>query len=846
MDSRNAIALFDRLLQANNKPILNPVERKIIEQSWDDIKYDDMQICGYESGYIKTGIAPRLWQRLSKVIGVQLTRRNFKIVVQDLQQQFLQTSAKYNPEFPAVLPANISKQQSLDVSKDIPIFNNLDSQLVGIAEAFNNLHELAKNFKIVLIKGLGGIGKTTLAQQYMKFLKSENFYVMEYDIGKEPESIISVEILIVEWLKNHFAEEPARDFGINKQRLRKQLQNRKVAILIDNLESVLDAEGKFIPQHRRYLELLQVLAHPSVQCVTLITSREFIYENVDIEIYELPSLAVKAWQEFFAKRNIILDAEALDEIHKAYGGNALAMKVLCHPIIKYYNSNLLQYWQAHHIKGDILVETSVKNLIAEQFNRLQINQPKTYDFLCRLGCYRYRDFPTVPILALLCLLWEIPEEYRRRYVIRSLQNVGLVDFEGDNFWLHPVIREEARNRLMESADWEETNRQAAKFWQNHELKSDDFKNLIKRLEAFYHYCIIFDWQEALKILNQKLALGGSLIRIREKLRFWGYSHYLIDSLTKLDGKLLNPIEEGKRLGIMGVCFYYFSEYRTAIKYLQKAQKLFENTSLYYSSYALKWLAEIYQRLGELDLALKYCEQALENSEQLITFHQDDGGCKCMILNIIGSIYINVGDYEKAINYHEQAIQLSKIDNSLALYQRDLGDALAYIAYCQFALNNYDDAIKFAEKSLELFAEIQDYISESLERCFLCQFYLSMGKNDCAEEALASAKTVSHKVKFVDPLLKTTLLNTEAQLLVKIDGNYQEAIRLYNSSIQLNQSIGAKYEWADTAYHLGLLYQEMGNVDQSQRNFNEAIRLFQEMKATKQVEKVEKVMNQNNS
>jgi tetratricopeptide (TPR) repeat protein len=841
MHSRDAIALFDLLLQEKNQHRLNPVERKIIEQSWDDIKYDDMQISGYECGYIKTGIASRLWKRLSKVIGVEVTRRNFKIVVQDLQQQFLENSPNCHPEFPAVLPANISKQQPLEVPREIPIFNTLDSQLVGIAEAFDSLHELVQKFKIVLIKGLGGLGKTTLARQYMKFLQSQNFHVIEYDMGKEAESIISVEILIAEWLKKHFAEEPAREFAVNKEKLKQQLQERKVAILIDNLESALDAEGKFIPQHRGYLELLRVLTHPSVQCVTLITSREFIYESVDIETYELPSLTAKAWQEFFTKRNIILDAQALKEIHKAYGGNALAMKVLCHPILKYYNSNLLQYWQSHHIKGDIVVETSVKNLIAEQFNRLQKNQPKTYNLLCRLGCYRYQNFSTVPISGLLCLLWDIPELYQRRYVIKSLQNVGLFEFECDNFWLHPVIREEARKRLMESADWEQTNRQAAKFWQNHELEIDDFHNLMKSLEAFYHYCIIFDWQEALKIIHQKITLGGSLIQIREKLRFCGYSHYLIDGLTKLNGKLLNPIQEGKRLGIMGVCFYYLSEYRTAIKYLQNAQEFFENTSFYYS-YALKWLAQNYQRLGELDLALKYSQQGLENSEKLIASHENDGGCKCMTLNIIGSIYINLGDYEKAINYHEQALELSKIDNSLSLSERDQGDAFAYIAYCQFALNNYDDAIKFAHKSLQLFSEIQDYVSESLERCFLSQLYLSMGKNDCAEEALACAKNVSHKVKFLDSLLKTTLLNTEALLLVKIDGNYQEAIRLYNCSIQLNKSIGAKYDWADTAYHLGLLYQEMGKVDESQSNFNEAIRLFQEMKATKQVEKVKKAMS----
>jgi hypothetical protein len=45
-------------------------------------------------------------------------------------------------------------------------------------------------------------------------------------------------------------------------------------------------------------------------------------------------------------------------------------------------------------------------------------------------------------------------------------------------------------------------------------------------------------------------------------------------------------------------------------------------------------------------------------------------------------------------------------------------------------------------------------------------------------------------------------------------------------------------------NFGLTYQKMDETENSHTNFNEAIRLFNEMEASKQVEKVEKAKIQN--
>ncbi len=45
-------------------------------------------------------------------------------------------------------------------------------------------------------------------------------------------------------------------------------------------------------------------------------------------------------------------------------------------------------------------------------------------------------------------------------------------------------------------------------------------------------------------------------------------------------------------------------------------------------------------------------------------------------------------------------------------------------------------------------------------------------------------------------------------------------------------------------NFGLIYQKMGETEKSHTNFNEVIRLFNEMEAPKQIEKVEKAKRGN--
>jgi hypothetical protein len=131
-------------------------------------------------------------------------------------------------------------------------------------------------------------------------------------------------------------------------------------------------------------------------------------------------------------------------MHRAYGGNALAMDLLSSDIRKQSQGNLEVYWQEN--RDDLLRHRSLKSLVKRQFNKLREDNRQAYDLLCRLGFYPERDVPSVPNAWLHCLLWDVPEKHRR-HVIDDLCDRSLVKVSDEGYYLHPVIRAEAVDRF---------------------------------------------------------------------------------------------------------------------------------------------------------------------------------------------------------------------------------------------------------------------------------------------------------------------------------------------------------------------------------------------------------------
>ncbi|MEM8828822.1 MAG: ATP-binding protein, partial [Cyanobacteria bacterium P01_G01_bin.19] len=501
MEVTAVIALVNQAVYAQTNRHLSDLQQATIAKVWEGKKYHEIaDEYGCTEGHAKdTGSL--LWKLLSKAWGKKVTKSNFR----SLSKLQLESANKLN-FFSEVIEqegvAGAARKSFLGRKNAIATLQNLISQ----------------GCKVIVLQGEGGIGKTTLAQNFLEIQDFE--LTLEVLMAKETENIISVASVIEEWLQRDLGEDSGKEFGVTLARLKRYLEHHRVGILIDNLEPALDKDGKLVQEHRSYIELLRILADPKVKSTTIITSRDrFCEAEIDLEHYRLTGLDLAAWRQYFAACQIEGKARAVVKIHRIYGGNAKAMGIVCGILREDYEGDADRYWKENC--HDPLAEADLKNLVVSQLDRLQNLDERAYLLLCRLGCYRYQDLTQIPQAGLFCLLWDVPRP-RYRQVIKSLRNRSLLEFSQGKYWLHPMVRGEARARLYRSPqEWQKTHHQIADFITNSVDKINSIQDALIALEAYYHYIETSDYDLAAKVIlhgrenqwGQFLTLGTTMYRL---------------------------------------------------------------------------------------------------------------------------------------------------------------------------------------------------------------------------------------------------------------------------------------------------------------------------------------------
>jgi tetratricopeptide (TPR) repeat protein len=659
--------------------------------------------------------------------------------------------------------------------------------------------------KVIVIQARGGVGKTTLARKYLQ----QGFGTsLEFPIAKETKDIASVESLIEEKLRQ-LGEEPGREFLVSIDRLKRKLQAERIGILIDNLEPALDSAGKFIELHRGYVELLRVLTDPGVRSLTLITSRERLNESsISVEPYLLKELSLEAWRQYFHNRFRLLDFErnefeyadssALANLQNAYGGNAKAMDILCGAILTDYDGKITAYWEAN--QNDLLIERALEDLVVGQFDRVQQLDPDAYKLLCRMGCYRYQDVPTVPLEGLLCLLWDVPENRQRR-VVKALQERSLVEHKNEEFWLHPVIRGEAIGRLREDETWRRISCETAQFWLQSVDTIDSINDVVKAFEAYYHYVAIGDYEKAsLVILSKKksrsvdyaeIELGRSLYRL-------GSMQQTITSIRKVIENIESKLYLSKLYNILAVPCRISGSIHQAIYYHQKAA----------------------------DLAVQYFDDfpGFQNDAQelkLSRLHSLVGLCLCKIalweLQEAFDILNDVNDLKEYISITE-----------IGVYTTDCFSV--FLNSCLFPNEKNTESTDSIYEKLKYSSQI----GTGFRVLYLGMTYKNLGEFCKAFEVYS--KVILHAEEFQYPGTKAVAMNLIAEVY-RERGDFSLALFNHVEAVKSLRQFGALADLAGAYYQLGLTHQAMGRQDKSVESFQEAIRLFTGMEAPKQVERV---------
>ncbi len=679
---------------------------------------------------------------------------------------------------------------------------------LGRDSAIESLNALAKANRVIAIHGVGGQGKTTLAQEYLQELESIGYQVIELYMPIDVTSIPSAKSVLDEWFNRDFHEMSSSQFPVTLDRLRRILKEQKLAILIDNIESLLDENGKFIPDHAQYLELFSVLSDHATQSITIVTSRCRLLESRlrSVYNYAIPSLSQSDWQDYFTYSNVLFDEKSLAEMHSKLGGNAKAMTSLCGEIHMDFDRNATNFWEQRG--ADILASADLKDLVAGHVERLVKVEPLAYSLLRRIGCYRYQSIPHIPIEALFCQLWDIPKESHIK-TIEVLKNRSLLDVINGEYSLHPLVRVEAVQLLKQNEEeFAKAHSSAADLWKDKVQSLDTDKDLLMAFEPCYHYLATNDLNKIIEIfLNPDLLKDEHLYMV-----FYGRLSptLVLELLDKVEQRaLLLPPEQGRPVlahvkSFRGSSYFISGEPQKSFIELEAAIKIIEQINSRQLMFFL--LSNVFQafacklELGEFDEAIVLTKPYIDDIDRYksSSIHPLIKQFFTVYPQIVQSFMLAMElEHDASIALAEETYE-AITNSSLSMSDTSRGFACLYLGFVCVINKRFDQALKIYNTALQFSHATSHKLLEGKAMHGIAEIYRNIGDLPKAKEFCLQAKDI----------------------LIKIES------KLHLAKVLVEEALIARE------------MRELGCDD----NFENAIALFTELNAPKQVERVRKLMS----
>ncbi|YAF99031.1 MAG: AAA family ATPase (plasmid) [Nodularia sp. CChRGM 3473] len=334
-----ALVTLNNLVLDQRRRCLSEAEILVIQGAWNDIEYEEIaNNSTYSRNYLQRRVAPPLWIMLSKIIG------NGERVGKKSLRYFLEKVTK-----------EYQNQDTLkeQISPDNNLIQIMGTKLPDVSSFYGRtrelsfLKELIIKQRCVLLSGVAGIGKSTLAAKLLTQLSIESPPQFDCLIWKSVAHAPILQDLVAELLEiiNPLEPEssPPKYTQAILSMLIKQLQSRRCLLVLDTSEALF--QNTNFQQRLEYGLFFRRLTEEISQSCVLLTSR-FLPDEIDSLIAaELPvgflrieGLDVDAAMQVLSSKGLT-DIEQCSELIKTYRGNPSELKAVVNRIHHFFASS---------------------------------------------------------------------------------------------------------------------------------------------------------------------------------------------------------------------------------------------------------------------------------------------------------------------------------------------------------------------------------------------------------------------------------------------------------------------------------------------------------------------------
>ncbi|MFM9948513.1 MAG: tetratricopeptide repeat protein [Saprospiraceae bacterium] len=701
------------------------------------------------------------------------------------------------------------------------------------------LIQLRQNFRLgraVCLHGLGGLGKTTLAEAFAdSYRKRYGHEVLIFRGGAQISEVAIIERLFAQW------QSATKPDAFNAQELKAALDSpqtqplqklellianclagRKLILIFDNFEDVQTGEAGALSQaigdENLRAFLVHLLQHAPADCPLLFTTR---YKITDFESRAMHLALDKMshaeqWRHLnFSETLRRIPMVEREAVHRRLDGHPRAFEFL-----EGLMRNDADFEWAK-------LDASVGEVEARIFENLLLER-----IVARLGEAEKTVFETAgifftrsPIVALVAVIG-IEEKVLRKQ-LAALQDWSLCfwDEKTGLFEVHELTREWLRREGRPDGETrKELAYKVAMFFKTHPTAPYDVELAIAyfemaeawgefaglsfllqdyyQLKGFYQKAWVLNKAVLEKRVGENVALSNLGIisnvfgKYSEALAFYEQSLIICQSLGA-------QMEEGSVLNNIGQMYYAQGDFVKALNYLESSLIIRRKTSDHLGEVAtLGNISLIHKVKGDNKTALHYLEESLKIARKI-----DDRQGEGWAQNAIGQIYETQGNYREALLCLEDSLKIMQETEN----RRGEGSALHNIGQLYITVGDYVKAFKFLEMSLSISKEIGDHHGEGMTLNDISEIYKTAGDYVTALDYLESSLKIRKEISDIQG--EGATLNNIG-IIHQDKGDYIKALSYLKSSLKIKKKIGDIIDMAPTLTNIGVILFEQGQLEEA--------------------------------
>ncbi|WP_392531266.1 NB-ARC domain-containing protein [Nostoc sp. C117] len=388
MDSEEILSYIkfaDELVSSKTGEGLKDVQKAIIQEALAGKRLKEINFSGYSNSTIQQVFAYKLWKLLSVLTGQKVTIKTLPGVLERLQKEQLAQPSQisdplkstvniHNPSQSGLIENNqtyINVRHDWGEAPDVPVFYGRTDELTKLEQWI-----VTDKCKLVVILGMGGIGKTSLSKKLVeKLVESSNeFQCMIWRSLRESPPVKKILTDSIKFLSNHQITDLPDSLDGQISLLITCLNSSRCLLVLDNVESILqigNQSGQYREGYQGYGQLFSRIGESRHESCLLITTREKPMEVTTIEGINRPirSLQVTGLQnaarEIIREKRLYGSQEEINQLTEMYNGHPLALNIVTNEIKDLFDGNIADFL----LQGTPLCNGIIQ-MLDKQCNRL--------------------------------------------------------------------------------------------------------------------------------------------------------------------------------------------------------------------------------------------------------------------------------------------------------------------------------------------------------------------------------------------------------------------------------------------------------------------------------------------